>query len=42
MNDDRFRKPPYLDPRIDIAKIVLIGALFLILLVGAMIWPLTL
>ena len=40
MNDDRFQRPPYLDPRIDFAKIVLIGALFLILLVGALVWPL--
>lgn len=39
MSRNPFQRPPYLDPQIDYVKIILIGALFLILLVGAVLWP---
>ena len=39
MNDQRPDEPPYLDSRIDAAKIFVLTALFLLLLGGALIWP---
>ena len=40
MNDRRSDEPPYLDSRIDAAKIFFLTGLFLLLLGGALIWPL--
>ncbi len=39
MNDKRRDSPPYLEPRIDAGKVFVLTALFLLLLIGALIWP---
>lgn len=39
MNKERPDSPPYLDSRIDAGKVFVLTALFLVLLIGALVWP---